>query len=78
MENETNYPLVAYPQLSTEQKLTVRELNYKLVKVREDAANLIKTAETNLVGGVQSIASELGLKDIPCLFNFDTLTFSGK
>lgn len=67
-----------YPLLSTEQKLSVRELNFQLVKAKENAANLVKTAETNLMNSIQKLANDLGLQEIPSVFDIDTLEFRGK
>ena len=67
-----------YPLLSTEQKLSVRELNFQMVKAKENAANLVKTAETNLMNSIQKLANDLGLQEIPSVFDIDTLEFRGK
>ena len=67
-----------YPLRSAEQKLSVRELNFQLVKAKENAANLVKTAETNLMNSIQKLANDLGLQEIPSVFDIDTLEFRGK
>ena len=67
-----------YPLLSMEQKLSVRELNFQLVKAKENAANLVKTAETNLMNSIQKLANDLGLQEIPSVFDIDTFEFRGK
>ena len=72
---EAKAPFV-YPVLSTEQKLTVREFQFQLVKARDVASKMVKDAETNLVNGVQALANELGLKEIPSTFDIDGLTFN--
>ena len=72
---EDKAPFV-YPVLSTEQKLTVREFQFQLVKARDVASKMVKDAETNLVNGVQALANELGLKEIPSTFDIDGLTFN--
>jgi hypothetical protein len=71
-------PFMMYPVLSTEQKLTVRELTHKLARARDNAAQMVKEAETNLMKGIETLALELGLKDIPSSFDIDTLVFTGK
>lgn len=48
-----------YPELSTEQKLRVRDLQINLVTTKERAANEIKAAEQALLDGVNGVAKEL-------------------
>ena len=66
-----------YAELTTEQKLAVREAHYILNTVREQAAAAIKNAEQALVKTVEGLAKELKVGE-NAVFNFGPLTFTDK
>jgi hypothetical protein len=68
---------VVFPELSTEQKLAVRESQFQLVALREQADLAIKKAEQNLIDTVRKIATDLKIPE-GVNFNFGPLSFSPK
>lgn len=76
MENETTAHV--YPELSTEQKLTVREAQLNVIRVRETAIATIKNAEQALMTSLDKLATELKINVATSTFDLDTLKFSAK
>lgn len=66
-----------HPELSTEHKLAIREAQFILHNIREQAEAEVKKAEQALIATVQSIAKELKVVE-NAIFNFGPLTFTDK
>ena len=66
-----------FPELSTEQKLAVREAQFQLTSLREQATNALQQAEKKVVDTVKGIATDLKIPE-GAQFNFGPLTFSNK
>jgi len=68
-----------YQPLSSEQKLKVREVQFQLTQIKEQAAAAIKQVEQNLFNIVQSIGTENGIpKDAKVEFQMTSLEFTDR
>jgi hypothetical protein len=79
MENEVVTPAKQYKPLTTDQKFAVREAQFQLTNIKEQAQNAIQSANQNLLNVIEKIGIEAGLtKDDRVEFNLVTLDFSDK
>ncbi len=75
---EPTVPNAVYPDLSTEQKLRVRNAQFSLTRTREHSARLVSDAEKSLMSALGELATELKIDPNTANFDLDTLKFSAK
>jgi len=67
-----------YPELSTEQKLAVREAQFVLTSTRESAQAAVTNAEKAYMAAIEKVATDLKITPNTAQFNVTTLLFSDK
>ena len=67
-----------YPELSTEQRLAVREAQFQLASTRESAQTAVTNAEKAFMAVLEKIATDLKIVPGTAQFNITTLLFSDK
>lgn len=71
-------PEVKYPELSTEEKLVVREAGFVLQSTREQAQRSVEAASKNLMDVVTNLGQKYGVDDKTTLFDLAKLAFTAK
>lgn len=72
---------VELPQLTSEQKLTIRDGQVKILNIREQIRNLSDEStktEQNVLQTVAAIGKDLNIDMNSVVFNFDILSFHNK
>jgi hypothetical protein len=75
---ENVMPAHFYPELSTEQKLSVREAQFNLDRVRQTALATVQNAEKAVMSVLEKIAADLKIDVSTAQFGLDTLVFTDK
>ncbi len=75
---EAQQGYTVYPELSTEQKLSVREAQFNLDRVRQTALATVQNAEKAVMSVLEKIAADLKIDVSTAQFGLDTLVFTDK
>ncbi len=67
-----------YPELSTEQRLAVRDAQFQLTNTRESAQAVVVNAEKAYMATIEKVATDLKIAPNTAQFNVTTLLFSDK
>lgn len=68
----------AYPALTTDDKLAIREAQFILTNTREQALAAVQAAEKNLLSMIEHLAKKYNMDANTTNFNLNMLTFSAK
>jgi hypothetical protein len=78
MTETTAKGATVYPELSTEQKLEVRQAQFVLTSTRESAQTAINNAEKALLAVIEKVVTDLKVTPNTAQFNMQTLVLSDK
>jgi uncharacterized protein len=67
-----------YPELSTEQRLAIRDAQFQLTSTRESAQSAVANAEKAYMAAIEKVAADLKIAPNTAQFDVATLVFSDK